>query len=72
LFGEFELIQEVSSNIELLHSSNTAVKSFDYTSDSNILLADNNVVTVDSYTFFATADRTYTVDRMLPLADFVS
>ena len=72
LFGEFELIQEVSSNIELLHSSNTAVKSFDYTSDSNILLADNSVVTVDSYTFFATADRTYTVDRMLPLADFVS
>jgi hypothetical protein len=72
LFGEFELIQDVSSNIELLHSSNTAVKSFDYTSDSNILLADNNVVTVDSYTFFATADRTYTVDRMLPLADFVS
>jgi hypothetical protein len=56
----------------LLHSSNTAVKSFDFTSDSNILLADNNVVTVDSYTFFATADRTYTVDRMLPLADFVS
>ena len=72
LFGEFELIQDVSSNIELLHSSNTAVKSFDFTSDSNILLADNNVVTVDSYTFFATADRTYTVDRMLPLADFVS
>lgn len=72
LFGEFELIQDVSSNIELLHSSNTAVKSFDFTSDSSILLADNNVVTVDSYTFFATADRTYTVDRMLPLADFVS
>jgi len=72
LFGEFELIQDVSSNIELLHSSNTSVKSFDYTSDSNILLSDNNVVTVDSYTFFATADRTYTVDRMLPLADFVS
>ena len=72
LFGEFELIQDVSSNIELLHSSNTAVKSFDFTSDSNILLADNNVVTVDSYTFFATADRTYTVDRMLPLTDFVS
>lgn len=72
LFGEFELIQDISSNIELLHSSNTAVKSFDYTSDSDILLADNDVVTVDSYTFFATADRTYTVDRMIPLADFVS
>jgi hypothetical protein len=72
LFGEFELIQDVSSTIELLHSSNTSIKSFDFTSDSNILLSDNGTVTVDSYTFFATADRTYTADRMLPLADFVS